>query len=240
MASTAAIGARGAARRLGERAAGLLARRASGRDLLGGDRDLTRLAALAGRRPRLRERHRSRSQVALDDLVEDPGRLRLRRRDRLAVGAHLDRERHTGEPRQPLRAASAGDDAEEHLGLSDFRVLDRDPVVAGHRHLEPPAERLAVDCGDERLGGVLETAEQRVGSRRAGHRLVAGLQYLEDVDVGARDERIPGADQDHRDDSGIAVRARDALIDGFPDAGAKRVDGRVIDRQDGDTDRRAS
>ena len=29
-------------------------------------------------------------QVAVDDLVEDPGGLRLRRRDRLAVGAHLD------------------------------------------------------------------------------------------------------------------------------------------------------
>ena len=57
---------------------------------------------------------------------------------------------------------------------------------------------------------------------------------LEDVDVGARDERVPGADQDDRVDGGIAVRARDALVDGFPDAGAERVDGRVVDGQDRD------
>ena len=45
---------------------------------------------------------------------------------------------------------------------------------------------------------------------------VARLQRLEDVDVGAGDERVPGADQHHRVDVGIAVRARDGLVDALP------------------------
>ena len=57
---------------------------------------------------------------------------------------------------------------------------------------------------------------------------------LEDVDVGAGDERVAGADEHDGVDRGIAVRARDALVDRLPDARAERVDRRVVDGQDRD------
>ena len=234
MASTAASPARAPRADLGERGAGLLTGGASGSHLIGTDPDLARLAAVAGRRARSRERRCARPQVAIDDLVDDASSSSLRGRDRLAVGAHLDRQRHAGEPRQPLGAARAGDDAEEHFRLSDLRVLDGDAVVAGHGNLEPSTERLAVDGGDERLARVFETAEQGVRARGARHRLVARLQRLEDVDVGARDEGVARPDQDDRVYGGIVVRACDALIDSLPDAGSKGVDRRVVDRQNGD------
>ena len=71
--------------------------------------------------------------------------------DRLAVGAHLERERGAAQPRQPLRAAGAGDDAEQHFGLADLGARHGDAVVAGHRELEAAAERVAVNGGDQRL-----------------------------------------------------------------------------------------
>ena len=69
-----------------------------------------------------------------------------------------ERERRAAEPRQPLRAAGARDDAEQHFGLADLGVLRGDPEVAGLRELEPAAERVAVDGRHERLGGVFERA----------------------------------------------------------------------------------
>ena len=50
-----------------------------------------------------------------------------------------------------------------------------------------------------------------------------------------RDRGIEGTVAVGRDNRPSGGMRRDALIDGFPDAGAKRVDGRVINRQDGDT-----
>jgi hypothetical protein len=174
----------------------------------------------------------ARSQIAIDDLVDDSGSGGLRGRNRLAVGAHLDRERHAGQAGQPLRAAGTGDDAKEYFGLSDLGILHRDAVVTRHRHLEPAAERLAVNGGDERLRRILEAAQQRMRSLGARHRLLGRLQDLEDVDVGARDEGVAGADQHDRVSSGIAIRAYDPLVDRFPDPRAQCVDGRVIDRED--------
>ena len=57
------------------------------------------------------------------------------------------------EPRQPLRAAAAGDQAELDLRLSELRVVGDDADVAAHRELEPAAEAEAVDRGDERRAG---------------------------------------------------------------------------------------
>ena len=45
--------------------------------------------------------------------------------DRLAVGAHLERQLGAAQPRQPLRAAGAGNDAEQHFRLADSRPWRR-------------------------------------------------------------------------------------------------------------------
>ena len=96
----------------------------------------------------------------VEHLVDDSGRLRVVRGDGFAVGAHRQRDVRAAEPRQPLRAARAGNDAEQHLGLADLASLCRDAEVARHRDLESAAERVAVNGGDERLGRVLDPLQQ--------------------------------------------------------------------------------
>ena len=135
-------------------------------------------------------------QVARDDLVDEPGRFRVRRGDRLPVGAQPQREFHAGEPGQPLRAAGARNDAEQHLGLADAYVCGGDAEMTRHRDLVAAAERVAVDGGDDRLGRVLDTAQQGVRPRRALERLLARFQRVEDLDVRAGDERRSRTD-DH-------------------------------------------
>ncbi len=125
------------------------------------------------------------------------------------------------EARQPLCAASAGDDAEQNLGLPDPRVSCRDAVVTGHRHFVAAAERIAVDGRDERLAAVLEPLQQRVRAAGTLERLLAGLQCLEDLDVGAGDERGAGADEHDRVDAGIRRRPGDRVVDRRPDGRAR-------------------
>jgi enoyl-CoA hydratase/carnithine racemase len=64
---------------------------------------------------------------------------------------HGDRAAH--QPRQPLRAARAGDDAEPDLGLAELRGLRGEDQVAHHRPFAPAAQREAVDRGDDGQAG---------------------------------------------------------------------------------------
>jgi hypothetical protein len=97
--------------------------------------------------------------VVLDQLVEDAGGQRVRGFDRFTAGAHLGGFRHAGEPRQTLRAARTGDEPDLNLRLADLRVRRGDAVVARLRHLQPAAERGAVDGADHRLRVVLQFGE---------------------------------------------------------------------------------
>ena len=74
----------------------------------------------------------------------------LVRGDRVAGQVHLERLGLADQPRQPLRAAEAGDDPEVDLGLAERRRLGGDPEVAGHRELAAAAERQRVDGRDRR------------------------------------------------------------------------------------------
>ena len=55
------------------------------------------------------------SEIAVDDAIDQAGGERLGRRDRPAGHAHLDRPLDADQPRQPLRALGAGNDAEVRL-----------------------------------------------------------------------------------------------------------------------------
>ena len=83
---------------------------------------------------------------------------RSARRTRFSSSAFADAD----EPRQPLRAAEAGDDPELDLGLAEARRCGRDAQIARHRQLAAPAEREAVDGGDRDDRAALEAAQQRV------------------------------------------------------------------------------
>ena len=101
----------------------------------------------------------------------------------------VERRSDADQARQALRAAGARQQAELHFGQADLGRGHRDAVVAAQRHLEPAAERRAVDRGDHRLGRVLDRSSQ-LGQRSAIDRRLA-----EFGDVGAGDEGAAGADQ---------------------------------------------
>ena len=66
---------------------------------------------------------------------------------------------------QALRAAAAGDDAEQDLGLAEHGLSPSDAVVAGERQLAAAAEGVAADGGDheprDRGDGVERAVERR-------------------------------------------------------------------------------
>ena len=100
-------------------------------------------------------------------------------------------------------------------GWPTFASFVGDAEVARHRDLEAAAERVAVNRGDERLGRILEPLQQRVRAGRSFERLLARLQRLEDLDVGAGDERRPAPIRTIASAAGIADGARDRLVDAF-------------------------
>jgi hypothetical protein len=225
------------------------ARRIAGRsgaaDVLRPDRQLAGPANLACLRPGFRERDRAGEQtvspnltggtdvIGIDNLIDDAGGERLRRGQRPALRAHFEREPGAGQPGQPLSPPGSGDDAEVDFRLSDLCVSRRDAEVAGHRHFETSSERVAMDRRNERLRRVLEALQEGMDVPGSRQRVLAGLQEVEDLDVGPGNERRAGADENGGFCARVRPRPRDGLADGFPHFGAERVDRRVVDGQNG-------
>ena len=173
------------------------------------------------------QRQRAFQQIALRDFIDQPERLRLLGRNRVAAGHHLHRIRHRYDARQALRAAGAGQDAELDLGQAEQRLGRGDPVVAGERELEAAAEREAADRGDERLRHLV-LAVVDVGQVGLDARAV------ELLDVGAAGERLRRADEDHCLDRGILVGFLEVLHDRRAQRVGEAVDRRVVHADDGD------
>ena len=58
--------------------------------------------------------------------------------------------------RQALRAATAGQDADQYLGQADLRAFGGDSVMAGEGDFQPAAECVAVDRGDDGFAAGVE------------------------------------------------------------------------------------
>src|SRR4051812_534853 len=118
-----------------------------GRELDLADRDRGAGGERLGVRARALGDLRSREQP-----VEDPEAVRLAGRDRAAGDHQIQRLRHPDDPRQPLRAAVAGQKAERHLRHAELVAAARaEAQVTGQRDLQPAAERVPFDLGDEHL-----------------------------------------------------------------------------------------
>jgi signal transduction histidine kinase/CheY-like chemotaxis protein len=172
------------------------------------------------------ERHRPRDQVALHQLVEEAQAVRLRASDGVAAHDHLERVLHSHQARQALGAAGPREEAELHLRLAQARRADAHAPVTGHGHLEAPAERGAVDGGHHRLPAPLDQLQDLVQARLPGRR--AELR-----DVGAGDERAPGAGDEHGGRLGVGGGLAQPVAQALTHVLAERVDGRVVDGQDG-------
>ena len=142
------------------------------------------------------------------------------------------------EARQPLRAAAAGDQAELDLGLPELGVLRRDPDVAGHRQLEPAAQAVAVDRGDDRCAaGVHPRGQLLDPARRTGlGRLLDRFAHRRELgDVGAGDERLLALAADH--DRARLVRAVElvvGLLQLLEQSRRERVHGWMVEGDDRD------
>ena len=92
------------------------------------------------------------------DLVDEAHLLGCGGLQLLALEQHLQRVRRRHEPRDPLRAAAAGEEADLDLRQADPRLVavGGDAVVAGERQLEAAAHADAVDRDGDRLAAGLE------------------------------------------------------------------------------------
>ncbi len=88
------------------------------------------------------------------------------------------------EPREPLRAAGAGQHAERDLGQADLAgvLRARCADVGGQRDLEPAADGVAVQRGDHELRRLFEPVQRLVGVQ-AEVVLEVGVGVLEHPDV---------------------------------------------------------
>ena len=157
-----------------------------------------RAAQCSARAPRPRRRGTTRSTM--------PDRERF-------VGAHLPaapdqllRPRRADQARQALRAARAGNDAEQDLGLADARRLRRDAQVARERELA--ARRRARSRGSRRSpdAGSPRPRRTRRGTRRPTR--ARAVLVAELGDVGAGRERLLAARDHDRLHRGVGRRAR--------------------------------
>jgi hypothetical protein len=166
-------------------------------------------------------------EIALDDRIDDTELQGLRRAHGIAGDDHLESGLEARDARQALDAAGAGDDADLDLGQAHLSARRGDPEVAAERHLEPAAERHAVDRRDHRLRARLQC--------RDGDTEARGLWRLAELaDVGACDEGLALADHDDCGNAGIGDGALDAVDHALPYRDAERVHRRVVDRENGD------
>ena len=153
--------------------------------------------------------------LVLHQLVEDAGHLRFGRLELLAFEHRLQRGLDADQPRQALGAAAAGEQAQLHFRQAELGLgaVDGDAVVAGQRQFQSAAERGAVERSDHWPAALLQPAQeglvgfcQLVGLLRLGHR-------VDLVDVGAGEEFLLAAGEDHALDGGIALDARERIAE---------------------------
>ena len=116
-------------------------------------------------------RHGRFKKVVLGDPIDHAERERLARLDPPSAADQRNRLRHSGQTRQTLRAARAGNEAERGFGQTHDRAGRRDALVAAECQLIAAAKRGAVKRRDDRLGTLLDGGDHG-GKLRLLDRLV--------------------------------------------------------------------
>ncbi len=174
-----------------------------------------------------RESDSARKEVTLDDGIGNSDGMRFLRTDGLPDRAHLDGLGHTREPRQPLGARGAGNDAQLHFRLSHLGGGCHHAVVPRHCDFQTSAERRAMDRHHHRLRAVLDLPQQ--GQKASSRRLPAD-HLAELANVGSRDERSSSADDHNGTDRGIARRTFDGRMNPLWNARTQRIHRGIGDR----------
>jgi hypothetical protein len=130
------------------------------------------------------------------------------------LGAH--------QTRGALRAARSRQQAQLHFRQAQLGRGRGHAVMRGHGHLHPTTQRRAVDGGHHGLGAGLDGVAD-IGQGRGQRR------QAEFADVGASDEGLALAHDQHSVHIGIRLGLRDGLLQAATYRHAQRVDGRVVD-----------
>ena len=176
------------------------------------------------------EGQRPLERVALDDLVGEADAQRFLGGDLTARDAQLLGPARPDQPGEPLRTATARNDAEEDLRLPEHGAFAGDAIVARQRQLAATAERVAADGGDHEAvegGDGVVRGMERVGDG-AGLLLTAEL-----IDVGAGGED-PLTAGHHDSARQLGSQLVDRLVQLAEQGGRQRVDLAVAQRDDGD------
>ncbi len=166
--------------------------------------------------------------VRRHQLVDDAERVGFGRRHMAPADDQVECGAGTDEARQPLRAAAAGKDADQHFRQAHLRGGAGYPVVARKRVLQSAAQRKAVDCRHDRLARRIDAVAGALADRRPDD---AGAEL---ADVGAGNEGAPRSDQHDRDGGRVGLGAREGGDDAVTDAGSERVHGGIVDDHDRD------
>ena len=158
----------------------------------------------------------------VDELVDQAQRQRFLGTDAAAGGHHVERGLHADQTRRALRAAGAGQQAQQHLGQAELRVGGGQAVVRGHGHFESAAERSAPDGGDHRLGRCLDRVAHLGQAGR--HRRLAKF-----TDVGTAEEERARAQQQDGLHRVVGLRSGDGFGQAPSHVDPQGVDRRVVD-----------
>src|SRR5258706_4665520 len=170
-----------------------------------------------------------------DNFVDEADAIGLRGRDRFAGEDQLQRTALADQARQALRAATAWQQPEFHLGLPELGMFGGDPDGASHRRLAAAAERKAIDRRDHRLAEIFDEVQHTL-PEPAGLLRIVCVDMREFTDVGAGDEGLVArAGEDHA----VHRRVGLCILEGGPQIGPGRRIERVehlgaIDRHVGD------
>jgi len=91
------------------------------------------------------------------------------------------------QPRQPLRAAAAGQESEPRLRQAELRLARGDAQVAGQRQFHAAAERRSADFGEADEGRVLDALEQAL---HPPHQIEHGFEAFGSGEAGAHQRQI--------------------------------------------------
>src|SRR5258706_6550060 len=147
--------------------------------------------------------------------------------------AHVHRLCLADRPRQALRAARAGHDAEIDLGLAELRIVGGNDDVAHQRQLVAAAERVTRDSGDHRLANAAQMLP--VARNVVRHVGVHVAEVLHGGDVRAGGERFLVAGDEDRADALIGIVGIQRLRQLLHQLGVERVEVvRAVERGDAD------
>ena len=147
--------------------------------------------------------------------------------DRLPGQDHRQRLGHADEPRQPLGAAGAGNEAELDFGQAEPGGGRCNAIMTAERDLEPAAQRGSMQGRDHRFGHCIQRRDHIARTRRFWRLVELG-------DVGAGNESAAGAGQHDRMNRRVSFGALKRVDQPRTNVDIEGIDRWIVDHDDGD------